>query len=74
MVEISRQKVLIFSSYKCEFLHLLAFLSNNFDLICNNNKQLDFVKLHPTMSSEYFYISTSINNKRSVVTKVDQNL
>ena len=50
------QKNLIFSSYLCEFLLLLSFLTNNFDFICNNNKQLFFVKMHPTMPSEYFFV------------------
>ena len=49
------KKILIISSYLCEFLLLLVFLRNNFDLICNNNKQVYFVKMHPTMSSEYFF-------------------
>ena len=49
------KKKLIFSSYLCEFLLLLIFLSNNFDFICNNNKQLYFVKMHPTMPREYFF-------------------
>ena len=31
------------------------FLSSNFDFICNNNKQVYFVKMHPTMSSEYAF-------------------
>ena len=44
------KKILIFSSYLCEFLLLLIFLSNNFDFICNNNKQLYFVKMHPTLA------------------------
>ena len=43
------------SPHLCEFLLLLIFLSNNFDFISNNNKQLYFVKMHPTMSSEYFF-------------------
>ena len=56
------KKNLIFSSYLCEFLLLLIFLSNNFDFICNNNKQLYFVKMHPTMSSEYFLLVIVLTN------------
>ena len=74
MVEISScQKKLIFSSYLCEFLLLLIFLSNNFDFICNNNKQLYFVKMHLTMRSEYFFVSNSIN-KFVEVTARDKQL
>ena len=75
MVEISScQKKLIFSSYLCEFLLLLIFLSNNFDFICNNNKQLYFVKVHPTMSSEYFFVSSSISKLVEVTTRDKQLL
>ena len=47
------------------------FLSNNFDLICNNNEQLYFVKMHSTMSSEYFFVHNSQSNK---VTTRDKQL
>ena len=73
MVERSCQKKLIFSSYLCEFLLLLIFLSNNFDFICNNNKQLYFVKMHPTISGEYFFVGNSIN-KFVEVTARDKKL
>ena len=74
MVEISCQKKkFFFSSYLCEFLLLLIFLSNNFDFICNNNKQLYFVKMHPTMPSEYLFVSNSIN-KFVEVTARDKQL
>ena len=68
------KKILIFSSYICEFLLLLIFLSNNFDLICNNNKQLYFVKMHPTMLTEYFFVSNSINKFVEVTTRDKQIL
>ena len=68
------KKNLIFSSYLCEFLLLLIFLSNNFDFICNNNKQLYFVKMHPTMPSEYFFVSNSINKFVEVTTRDKQLL
>ena len=74
MVEISCQKNLIFSSYLCKFLLLLIFLTNNFDSICNNNKQLYFVKIHPTMQSEYFFVSNSINKFVEVTTRDKQLL
>ena len=50
------------------------FLSNNFDFICNNNKQLYFVKMHPTMLSEYFFVSNSINKFVEVTTRDKQLL
>ena len=68
MVEISRQKIFNFLSIFCEFLLLLIFSSNNFDFICNNNKQLYFLKMHPTMPSEYFFDSNSINKFVKVAT------
>ena len=68
------KKKLIFSSYLCEFLLLLIFLSNNFDFICNNNKQLYFVKMHPTMPREYFFVSNSINQFVEVTTRDKQLL
>ena len=68
------KKNLIFSSYLREFLLLLIFLSNNFDFICNNNKQLYFVKMHPTMTSEYFFVSNSINKFVEVTTRDKQLL
>ena len=62
MVEISHQKKKVFlSSYLCEFLLLLIFLSNNFGFFRNNNTQLYFVKTHKTILSEYFFVSKSIN-------------
>ena len=67
------KKNLIFSSYLCEFLLLLIFLSNNFDFICNNNKQLYFVKMHPAMS-EYFFVSNTINKFVEVTAKDKQLL
>ena len=48
------KKFLFMPSYFCKFSLLLISLSSNFDFICNNNKQVYFVKMHPTMSSEYF--------------------
>ena len=68
------KKILIFFSYLCEFLLLLIFLSNNFDFICNNNKQLYFVKMHPIMPSEYFFVSNSINKFVEVTTRDKQLL
>ena len=32
------------------------FLSNNFDFVCTNYKQVTFANMHPTMSSEYFWL------------------
>ena len=72
MVEMCPKKI-IFSSCLCEYLLLLMFLSNNFDFICNNNKQLYFVKMHPTMPIEYFFVSNSIN-KFVEVTARDKQL
>ena len=63
-----------FSSYLCEFLLLLIFFTNNFDFICNNNKQLYFVKMHPTMPSEHFFVSNSINKFIKVTTRDKQLL
>ena len=74
MVERSCQKKSIFSSYLREFLLLLIFLSNNFDFICTNNKQLYFVKMDPTMSSEYFFVSNSSNKFVEVTTRDKQLL
>ena len=59
----------IFSSYLCEFLLLLIFLSTNFDFIWNNNKQLYFVKMHPTMPREYFFVINSIEKFVEVTTR-----
>ena len=56
------------------FLLLLIFLTNNFDFICNNNKQLYFVKMHPTMPSEYFFVSNSIKKFVEVTTRDKQLL
>ena len=50
------------SSYLLEFLLLLIFFSNNFDFICNNNKQLYFVKMHSTISSEFFLLVIVLTN------------
>ena len=68
------KKFLFLSSYLCEFLLLLIFLSNNFDFICNNNKQLYFVKMHPTIPSEYFFVSNSIKKFVEVTTRDKQLL
>ena len=68
------KKKLIFSSYLCEFLLLLIFLSNSFDFICKNNKQLYFVKMYPTMPNEYFFVSNSINKFAEVTTRDKQLL
>ena len=68
MVEISRQKIFNFLFIFREFLLLLIFSSNNFDFICNNNKQLYFLKMHPTIPSEYFFDSNSINKFVKVAT------
>ena len=62
------------SLYLCELLVLLIFLSNNFDFIYNNNKQLLFVKMHSTMSSEHFFIGNSINKFVEVTTRDKQLL
>ena len=70
MVEISRQE----SSYLCKFLLLFIFLSNNFDFICSNNKQVYFVKMHQTMTSEYFFVGNSINKLVQVTTRDKQLL
>ena len=56
------KKLLFLSSYLCEFLLLLIFLSNTFDFICSNNKQVNFVKMHPTMSNEYFLLVIVLTN------------
>ena len=58
---ITSKKKVFLSSYLCEYLLLLIFLSNNFGFICNNNTQLYFVKMHKTILSEYFFVSKSIN-------------
>ena len=68
------KNVSIFSSYLCEFLLLFIFLSNNFDFICNNNEQLYFVKTHPTMPSQYFFVINSINKFVEVTTRDKQLL
>ena len=69
MVEISCQKKNFFSSCLCKFLLLLIFWSKNFDFICNNNKQLYLVKMHPTMLSENFNVSNSINKFAEVTAR-----
>ena len=74
MVEISCQKKLNFPSYVCQFLLLLIFLNNNFDFICNNKKQLYFVKMNPTMPSKYFFVNNSINKFVEVTTRNKQLL
>ena len=56
------KNILIFSSYLCEFLLLLIFFSNNFDFICNNNKQIYFVKMHPAMPSEFCLLVIVLTN------------
>ena len=55
-------------------LFLLIFVSKGFDFICNINKQLYFVKMHPTMPSEYFFVSNSINKFVKVATRDKQLL
>ena len=55
-------------------LFLLIFVSKGFDFICNINKQLYFVKMHPTMPSEYFFVSNSINKFVEVTTRDKQLL
>ena len=67
-------KFLFLSSYLCKFLLLVIFLSNNFDFICSNNKQVYFVKMHPTMTSEYFFVGNSINKLVQVTTRDKQLL
>ena len=67
-------KFLFLSSYLCKFLLLVIFLSNNFDFICSNNKQVYFVKMHPTMMSEYFFVGNSINKLVQVTTRDKQLL
>ena len=75
MVEISRQEFLFLSSCLCESLLLLTFISNNFDFICNNNnKQVYFVTMLPTMSSEYFFVGNNINKFVKVTTTDTQLL
>ena len=60
---------LLMSSYLRKFLLLLMLLSNNFDFVFNNDKQGHFVKMHPTMSSEYFLFFSSINKFVKVTTR-----
>ena len=74
MVEISRQEIFIFVFILPWIFAFTHFLSNNFDFICNNNKQLYFVKMHPTMPSEYFFVSNSINKFVEVTTRDKQLL
>ena len=62
-------KFLFLSSYLSELLLLLIFLSNNFDFICNDDKEVYFVKMHPTMSSEYCFVDKSINKFVKVTTR-----
>ena len=69
-----KKRNIFFSSYLCEFLFLLVFASKGFDFICNINKQLYFVKMHPTMPSEYFFVSNSINKFVEVTTRDKQLL
>ena len=51
---LSRQEIFNFVFILSEFLLLLIFLRNNFDFICKD-KQVSFVKMHPTISSEYIF-------------------
>ena len=44
------------------------------DFIYNYNKQLYFAKMHPTMPSEYFFVSNSINKLVEVTTRDKQLL
>ena len=67
-------KFLSLSSYLCKFLFLVTFQSNNFDFICSNNKQVYFVKMHQTMTSEYFFVGNSINKLVQVTTRDKQLL
>ena len=53
------------------FTHLCE---QDFDFICNINKQLYFVKMHPTMPSEYLFVSNSINKFVKVATRDKQLL
>ena len=54
MMEISRQETFFVFILMRNFA-FTQFLRNNFDFICNNNKEVYFVKMHPTMSSEYVF-------------------
>ena len=54
IVEISRQEIFFVFILMPNF-SFTQFLSNNFDFICNNNQQVYFVKMHPTMPSEYVF-------------------
>ena len=72
MVEISHLKKINFLFIHMWIFAFTHFLSHNFDLICNN-KQLYFVKMHPTMSSDYFFVSNSIS-KFVKVTTTDKQL
>ena len=67
-------KFLSLSSYLCKFLFLVTFQSNNFDFICSNNKQVYFVKMHQTMTSECFFVGNSINKLVQVTTRDKQLL
>ena len=53
------KKFLVMSSYIWEFLVLIIFFSINFDFVCNNSKQVQFAKMPPTMSIEYFVIGNN---------------
>ena len=64
----SFQTFLLMSSYLRKFLLLVMLLSNNFDFVFNNDKQGHFVKMHPTMLSEYFFLN-SINKFLKVTTR-----
>ena len=74
MVEISRQKNFNFLFILMWIFAFVHFLSNNFDFICNNNEQLYFVKMHPTMPSEYFFVINSINKFVEITTRDKQLL
>ena len=50
------------------------FMSNNFDFICNNNKQVYLVKMNPFMLSQYFFVADSIDRSVKETTRDTQLL
>ena len=40
----------------------LLLLSNNFDFVCSNNKQIHFVKILLTILSEYFLLVIALTD------------
>ena len=48
---------------------LLIFLNNNFDFICNNNRQPYFVKMNPTFLGEYLFDGGSLKKCVEVTTR-----